>query len=246
MADPIRQRSPNAPSSALEDVISKTLVVYDKEHRQPAPVDAVAKDLGYKDANNGAAKQVLASMRQFGLLGRPKEGYLAVSKEVEDYRYAPDERMKSAILITWLKTPKVFSELLSEFPTQLPSDASLLHKLIGMGFMPSTAHQCLDVFKSSVTFAKYYTLEPHNSRPDTDAVLAVEGDSELIADSRDVGRANQVEKPIAVSAAGHERVPIRLKGGRRAYLEVPSPFYEGDKKTISAMLDAIAADEDEL
>jgi hypothetical protein len=42
----------------------------------------------------------------------------------------------------------------------------------------------------------------------------------------------------------YDRIPIRLTGGRRAYVEVPTPLYESDKLRLKAQIDLLLADED--
>jgi hypothetical protein len=41
-----------------------------------------------------------------------------------------------------------------------------------------------------------------------------------------------------------DRIPIRLHGGRKAYLEIPTPMYEKDKQIIIRQVELLLADED--
>ena len=107
MNEVLRKKSPRAPSIPLDEAIERTLRVYEKEKRHPTPTEVVAQDIGYKSANNGAALAVLASLRYYGLLERPEDGKLSVSKDVENYRYSPDEKTKRDLLLKWLRTPQV-------------------------------------------------------------------------------------------------------------------------------------------
>ena len=115
MSDTIRKKSPRAPSIALGEAIDRVSRVYEKEKRHPTPTEVVAQDMGYKGANNGTALAALASLRYYGLLERPEEGKLAVSKDFENFQYAPDESVKRAILMKWLRTPPIFAELIERF-----------------------------------------------------------------------------------------------------------------------------------
>jgi hypothetical protein len=153
MNDKLRKKSPRAPSIPLDDAIERAQRVYAKEARHPAPTEVIAQDMGYKSANNGAALSVLASMRYFGLLERPSEGKLAVSKDVETYLYAPDEEVKRNLRLKWLRAPNVFAELLTSFPGELPSDANIRFELIGRGFSAAASDALVAVFRRSAEFA---------------------------------------------------------------------------------------------
>jgi hypothetical protein len=41
----------------------------------------------------------------------------------------------------------------------------------------------------------------------------------------------------------HDRIPIRLPGGRRAWLEIPPVFYEADKARIKAQIDLLLTED---
>ncbi|MDQ2821218.1 MAG: hypothetical protein M3Y65_12625 [Pseudomonadota bacterium] len=78
-----RKKSPRAPSMALNEALDRALKLYELERLHSSPVDVVATGIGYKSANSGSALSALASLRYFGLLERPKDGFLAVAKAVE-------------------------------------------------------------------------------------------------------------------------------------------------------------------
>src|SRR6267154_6919761 len=160
MSNALRKKSPRAPSIPLDEAIERALRVYEKEKRHAAPTDVVAQDIGYKSANNGAALAVLASLRYFGLLERPEDGKLAVAKDVENYRYAPDEPLRRALLMKWMRTPQVFADLLDGYSGGLPSDATLRFDLINRGFSPVTAESVISVFRKSVEFSGYFAHQP--------------------------------------------------------------------------------------
>src|ERR1700676_5522191 len=157
-----RKKNPRAPSIPLNEAIERTLRVYEKEKRHPTPTEVVAQDIGYKSANNGAALSVLASLRYYGLLERPEDGKLCVTKDVENYQYAPDEKTKRDLLLKWLRTPQVFADLLDRYPGGLPSDANLRFDLINRGFSPSAAESVISVFRRSAEFA--IPTEPQEQR----------------------------------------------------------------------------------
>lgn len=48
-----------------------------------------------------------------------------------------------------------------------------------------------------------------------------------------------------VDDADHDRIPVRLSGGRRAWLVIPTVFKEADKARLKAQIDLILTQEDE-
>lgn len=236
MNDGLRKKSPRAPSIPLEEAAERVSAVYEKERRHPAPTEVVAQDLGYKSTNNGAALAMLASLRYFGLLEKVQDGKLAVSKDFESYRFAPTEELKSQIRIKWLRNPGIFSELLDQYAGGLPSEATLRFELIQRGFSPVSAESTLSVFKKSVEFAKYYEQLP--SGPARNNVPAQE-----IAEDTQPSIATAPPTARNPDNNDSDRIPVRLTGGRRAWLEIPVPFYESDKERLIAQIKLILAED---
>lgn len=241
MAEDMRKKSPRAPSVPLPDAIERAFRVYDKERRHAVPVDIVAQDIGYKSANNGAALSTLASLRYFGLLDRLPGGKLSVTKEVEDYRFTPANDLKQQIQLKWLRSPPIFADLLDKFQDGLPSDAVLRFELIQRGFTPSAAESALDTFKRSVEFVNPFQQREDLRNSESRDAGSNRLDQDQPEQSREVGQQGLAEpKPLV------DRIPIRLSGGRRAFLEIPDPFFSADKDRIKAQVDLLLAqDEDE-
>lgn len=239
--DDLRKKSPRAPSIPLGDAIDRVYKIYDKERRHAAPADIIAQDMGYKSANNGRALSAIASLRYYGLLDRASEGKLAVTKDVEDYRFSPSEALKREIAVRWLKSPPTFSELLDKFSDGLPSDGVLRFELIQRGFNPSSAESVLDTFKKSVEFSQYFhnraTADPEerDSQVSEISTSAAEGDSVQ----------SSAHRSAHADAADVDRIPIRLSGGRKAWLEIPASFFEADKARIKAQIDLLLTEEQE-
>lgn len=241
MNDAARKKSPRAPSMALSEAIDAALKIYSQDRRHPIPVELAAQHLGYKGANNGAAIKALASIRYFGLLGRPQEGQLAVEKEVEDYHFAPHPEQKAQLVRKWLLTPPVFAEVLNKFADGLPSDSALRYDLIQRGFLPDAAEALVGVLKSSVEFAHYYDKQspctvdgPESAKPDSGNAAGGTGET-----AAEMGVPSTSAASVAV-----DRIPVRLPGGRRAYLEIPVPFFEADKQRLKSQIDLLLTEEE--
>lgn len=254
-----RKKSPRAPSFSLDDAIERALRIYDKERRHAAPVDVVAKHLGYKNASNGTALTALATLRYYGLVERPREGMLAASKDLEAYKFAPEEKMRKGLILKWLKTPPLFSELIEHYKGGLPSDATIKFDLIQRGFNDKSADAVLTVFRRSLDYANYYEQQYANDEVADEA-------SEQVAEPGGVGEAADLDRPTlaeaskVMTALGDElatsrnptesstatdRIPVRLSGGRRAWIEVPTPFFSADKARLKAQIDLLLADDEE-
>jgi hypothetical protein len=155
-----RQRSPRAPSIDLGEAVEKVRAIYAKQRLHAGPTDVVAQHLGYKNANNGAAVQVIASLRYYGLIERPRDGMLAVTKEVEEFQYVPSDQARQGILRRWLTAPSVFSQLLVKYEAGLPADQNLRFDLIQLGFSPNAAEALIPVLRRSADYAGYFDHQP--------------------------------------------------------------------------------------
>lgn len=246
MVDAPRKKSPRAPSMALDEALDRALRAYEKDRLHPAPTEVVAQNLGYKGANNGSALSAIASLRYFGLLERPSEGSLAISKDVETYKFAPDPAHKQAVLESFLVRPTLYADLLEKFQSGLPSDVNLRYDLIQRGFAPQAADLALTSFKRSVEFVGYFSA-PHETS------LAVgEPDGKIEATvapttSSTEPAQRQVAQPKLPSEIddGTDSIPVRLPGGRRAWLLIPTPFFEGDKVRLKAQIDLLLTQDEE-
>jgi hypothetical protein len=144
----------------------------------------------------------------------------------------------------------LYAELVEQYSTGLPSDANLKYDLIQRGFIPGGAESALNCFKQSVNFAAYF--EHQAAR----ALAAVEDDvpTELV-DSEEPIESHILPAVAAVTQAkrnpqvisedeAQDRIPIRLPGGRKAWLLIPTPFYEADKIRLKAQIDLLLAEDE--
>jgi hypothetical protein len=243
MNDKPRKKSPRAPSIPLDEAIDRAQKVYEKEARHAAPSDVVAQDIGYKSANNGAALAVLASMRYFGLLERPSEGKLAVSKDVETYLYAPDDEVKRSLRSKWLRAPAIFADLLDAFPGELPSDANLRFDLIKRGFSPAASESLIGVFRRSAEFAGHGSGSSPKESSQEKADPEVRSTASSPPNEESSTRHSQPSISTSSSDDEVDKIPVRLSGGRKAWLIIPSPFFEADKARLKAQIDFLLTED---
>jgi hypothetical protein len=252
MNDAVRKKSPRAPSMPLDEAITRVLRVYEKERRHPAPTDVVAQHMGYKSSNSGAALSALASVRYYGLLERPSEGKLAVTKDVESYSFNPSEAARAELLVKWLKTPPVFGDLLEQYQGNLPSEPTIRYDLIQRGFSPIAAESVLSVFQRSVQFARYFDRlgKESGEAPGVTAPAKPEAnvessyDGSIVRDSSPGPEPSNASAPADRGSSDLDRIPVRLAGNRRAYLLIPTPFYVADKSRLKAQIDLLLTDDE--
>lgn len=254
MADLPRKKSPRAPSVPLDEAIDRAMKAYDKERLHPAPIDVVAQNLGYKGSSSGTALGAMASLRYYGLLERPQDGLLAVTKDVEAFKFAPNEELRRSFLLGFLRRPALFAELLEKYATGLPSDANLKYDLIQRGFLPATAADVVNVFRRSVEFSRFFELGSPDSSfgplpPEADGQQEAKPPAASMPEVSAIDApAHKVLPPAAVQPpddAGHDRIPVRLSGSRRAWLSIPTPFFAADKQRLKAQIDLLLADDED-
>ena len=244
MAEP-RKKSPRAPSMSLPDAVERVMAIYENEGKHVIATEVVAQDMGYKDASSGAALSTIASLKYYGLLNVVGRGEVAVSEEVEEYRFTSDEMRRRQLRRLWVTRPAVYKEIIESFSESLPSDMALKYELIKKGFTEKTAVAFLRQFKTSIEFANYYERESSfEGRPSGNANDVPDYGSSLSGQVQDHERVES-SKPKGGDGNNIDRIPIRLAGGRRAWLEVPLPFYEGDKEIIKKYIDIIVVDDEE-
>ncbi|AOA71012.1 hypothetical protein [Stenotrophomonas rhizophila] len=254
----VKKKSPRAPSFSLDDAIERTRKVYEKERLHAGPSDVIAQDMGYKNANSGAALAALASLRYYGLLNRPREGQLAVSKDFEHFLYAPDATLKQELLNKWIRSPAVFLEIIDKYGDSLPSDATLRFDLISQGFNPTAAEALIPIFKRSAELVGLYgdakkarvsTAPDNPGDSETESGLSdVSADAALTlsSDRQDASHPQPpLTKQVFPGSEHHDHIPVRLSKGRRAVLVIPYPFYAEDKKRLIAQIDLLLTDEEQ-
>ncbi|WP_146091391.1 hypothetical protein [Xanthomonas arboricola] len=255
-------RSPRAPSVDLEAALSRALVIYDKEGgRHSIPGELAAQHLGYSGTNNGAAARMLASLKAFGLLAGDNKGEMAIAKDVEDYKFVPDKHKKRELLIKWLREPKIYAELLDQYRDGLPSEGALKYKLIQLGFLSSAADDCAKSFIASVAFARYFEKEQVDANKEDDLPVEDQNRSENGSATENLKKGFSPQPPVregvsdsnqgapqnlhatASVSINTDRIVVRLSGGRKAWIEIPTTLYEKDKEILKRQIDLVITDD---
>lgn len=248
MSQVVHKKSPRAPSMALDEALERTLRALERQGLGAVPAEVVAQNLGYKSVNSGTALAALASLRYFGLLDRPKVGFLAVSKNVESYKLAPNETARRSILIGFLKNPPLFAQLLDQFRQGLPPESSVRSELIHRSFAPVAAESVLISFIKSIEFVNYY------DGTQSDMSVAIPAQKKNDSESDDAISPTIIRSQVSALRSTSEikmfddvadKIPVRLRGGRRAWLIIPVPFFAADKARLKAQIDLILTMDEE-
>lgn len=251
MAEPAKKRaprSPNYPLQSLEWAVTTALDLLEKEGLHAVPADIVARHLGYKDATNGKVRRVLANLKAFGVIERAQGGKLAVAQDVQRYKLIPDEDEKNIYLKQWVKKPLLYKKILEKYQEGLPSDAVLLFELVDEhGFNENAAGKAIKVFRNSLDFVDRVAggIEGEQDEIDDEDHHDESEGGEDTKDAHNPPPTPPRIDPPPPPDSDRFRYPIRLAGGRRAWIDVPVPFYEVDKEKLRAQIEVIGTDDED-
>lgn len=255
-------RSPNYPMQTLEWAVNTALELLEKEGGHAVPPDIVARNLGYKDASNGKASRILANLKAFGVIDSVPGGKLAVTKDVQRYKLTPTAEDKRSFLKQWLKKPLLYRKIIEKYDRDLPSDAVLLFELVDEhSFNEAAAITAIKVFRDSLNFV----MGNANSHDSLNGVNDEGGEDEEEDIAPQETTVNQQIKKTAETASTSSnfhppqitpasqvkssqeslKYPIRLAGGRMAWIEVPVPFYDADKNKLRAQIEIIGTEDED-
>jgi hypothetical protein len=241
-------RSPNYPLKPLDWAVQTALGLLHKEGKHAVPVDIVAQNLGYKDATNGKVRRILANLKAFGVLDKAAGGKLAVSPDVARYKIMPTEDGKKAILEQWLRKPAIFAKLLDKYDHDLPSDNVLLFELVDeYGFTEQAAANLISVFKASLSFVLMNESE-NGAMIENDEVQDSD-EEEFVQPPKTIASSVKITEPHSestqIESDSTVRYPVRLAGGRMAWIITPEPFFEADKKKLLAQIGVIGTEDED-
>jgi hypothetical protein len=154
-----RVRSPKYPTVSLEMAIGRAQIFWDKEKRNTVPVPVAVKHWGYQSKSSGGMKTV-AALINFGLMddkgsGDERKVFLtdAAMRILLDTRADSSERWR-LIREAALK-PKIYQDVLANYPAGLPSDDTLRHFLIfDKEFNEDAVDGFIKDFRATLVYAK--------------------------------------------------------------------------------------------
>jgi hypothetical protein len=156
---PKKQRSPNYPALDLDNALSRTRQLWNREGRHYAPVKAMLEAWGYGPKSSGGLITI-GALKRFGLLedkgameGREARLTEFAQAIILDEREDSTERM-ARIQEAALK-PAIHREVWDRYDGMLPSDSTLRYYLtVERGFTEDGADDFIKKFKRTLEFAQ--------------------------------------------------------------------------------------------
>jgi hypothetical protein len=146
-------RSPNYPGLNLSEAIERARIIYGAEKRAFTSAEVLACDLSLT-AGTGPANRVISALRQYGLLDEDS-GNLGISDLGFNVIHLSDSPDRDELIKQAARRPPLISEILTRFPSGLPSDASIKDFLIKQKkFNPASVDFFVKILRKTVTFAK--------------------------------------------------------------------------------------------
>ncbi|PQO38691.1 hypothetical protein C5Y96_02070 [Blastopirellula marina] len=125
-----KNRSPNHPSLPLETAVEKTKLLFEKYHRQPAPLMNACTTIGYKTIYS-TSNQAIAALKSYGLVDTTGKGdnRRVVVTEVGQ-RIAKDAPDRDQLLKEAALAPPIHKEVVEFYNGELPHDDILRDYLL--------------------------------------------------------------------------------------------------------------------
>ncbi len=144
-------RSPNYPQMNVTQAIERVKKVYAEEHTHSVPDQSIVSALGYTSLN-GTSKVVLSALKKFGLLVANGDGFKVSQDAVAIIELPSNDPTRIVALHKSALRPPVFRQIYEKYGNDLPSDASLRHYLVGLGFESDAANQVIRFYKETMGF----------------------------------------------------------------------------------------------
>jgi hypothetical protein len=225
-----RERSPGYPGISLETALQRVEAVYQRERRNPTPVNVLLEHWGYAPGS-GPGLVTLAALKKFGLMedigsGAGRRAKLSddAAKIILDQREDSTERR--ALIRTLALRPAIHREVWEKFGGALPSDANLRHYLIfDRSFTDVGAAEFVRQFRATVEFAGL--SEADRLSPVSSPALQTDGLSTPMIEAIPMLGTNQ--------PAAHT-MPLPIAPGEYAHLVAAFPLTEAKWQQMLAVL----------
>lgn len=228
-----RSRSPGYPGIPLDVAIQRARRLYDKEHRNPAPIAVIVGHWGYTPGTSSANVSI-ASLKRYGLLTDQGSGEARLARLTDlaiDILLNPEpqESVRMAALM-----PAIHHALYEKYGYALPSDASLKHELImARGFTESGAEDFIGVFRKTLSFAQL------DSVPAVADLEAPSGEAVALAESSPVATKELRAESSGLPPVAGTAFPIPLPGGIAVSVSGPFPISEDAWQQLLRVLEVM-------
>jgi hypothetical protein len=167
-----RVRSPNYPALDLSEAIQRARQLYSKEKTAHTSPEVAVTAWGYKGLN-GASAGVLSAVKHYGLLDSVGRD-VKLSGRALTILLEPEESAEySSAIQEAAREPKIFSDILEEYPSGLPSDQGLIAYLVRkQGFTEDGAKRLTAVLRATINFASEHDGS-HAAEPEPERSASV-------------------------------------------------------------------------
>lgn len=148
-------RGMSYPAISLKEAVSRTSQLWEREHKNAAPIEAIASHWGYSPASSGV-RTTVAALLSFGLvvgIGSGQQRSVRITDRGLDI--VLDTPQRESALREAMIGPRIYAELLNLWPAQnLPSDQAIkVHLLRNKNFNPKSVEGFIKDFRESVTYS---------------------------------------------------------------------------------------------
>ncbi len=237
-----RHRSPAYPAVGLREAVVRLRKYYQDQKKALVHLNSAYESLGYKAGSSSGARLV-AALISYGLLIDEGTGD---SRKVRisdlGFRIAildEDAPERQKLVLEAARRPKLYSELLAQWPESLPSDSAIRnHLLIELNFNDESVQGLIKDFRDTYEFAGLGQSEPEENEND-DEHGTEDGYTDDAGGDKTTRSTQQGRKPIE----GTRSHTIPLSATSEAILIVPSGITSAQfnflKKYLTLMEEAI-------
>ncbi len=208
-----KNRSPAYPAIGLETCLKAVRKVWDGEKRSVTSGLVVAKHAGY-NSMSGPARTGISAMKKFGLLLDEGADRVRVSEDAIRYFLVPGEVERLQLARAFAMKPSLMSEIMAENPGGLPSDDTLIYKLVTeRDFGTDGAKTFVRSLRETVRFAQ----------------LDAEGySSDVPQAAQELPQANvataEAHRQRPAEGRGARAISVELSDGTRVSIEPSAPL----------------------
>jgi hypothetical protein len=146
-----RMRSPNYPSTHLEQAIDFVEKIHKSERTNPVDRSVAAQAMGYSGISGRSAK-VLADLSQYGLLEKAGKNEVRVSKRAVDILHPDSAEVRLQALRDAAFQPELFQRIREKFPAGQPSEAALHSYFVREDFTDAAIQPAIKAYLHTCQF----------------------------------------------------------------------------------------------
>lgn len=150
-------RGVSYPFMSLPEAVEAARKIYVKERKAKVPVAVAISHLGYSDSSSGG-RQTISALLQFGLLedeGRKEDRQVKLTgRALNALLAAEDSEEHRAALLECVQQPKIYADIFSKWPEELPSDQLITFFLLrDRNFNPKAINSFVKDLRASLSYA---------------------------------------------------------------------------------------------